>query len=34
MLVDLVPLLVGFVIPVALLSVVYLGLRKKSVLPE
>jgi len=34
MLVDLVPLLVGFVIPVGLLSVVYLDLRKKSVLPE
>lgn len=31
-LVDLVPLLVGFVIPVGLLSVVYLDLRKKTLL--
>lgn len=30
MLVDLVPLLVGFVIPVGLLSIAYLDLRKKS----
>ncbi len=29
-LIDLVPLLVGFVIPVALLSAVYLDLRKKT----
>lgn len=34
MLVDLVPLIVGFALPVGLLSVVYLDLRKKSVLPE
>lgn len=32
-LVELVPLLVGFVIPVALLSAVYLDLRKKTLLP-
>lgn len=31
-LVDLVPLLVGFVIPVGLLSVVYLDLRRKTLL--
>jgi hypothetical protein len=29
-LIDLVPLLVGFVIPVILLSAVYLDLRKKT----
>lgn len=34
MLVDLVPLLVGFVIPVALLSMVYLDLRKKTILAD
>jgi len=31
---DLVPLLVGFVVPVALLSVVYLDLRKKTLLAD
>lgn len=34
MLVDLVPLLVEFVIPVALLSMVYLDLRKKTILAD
>ncbi|MDP8566304.1 hypothetical protein [Methylophilus aquaticus] len=34
MLVDLVPLLVGFVIPVALLSMVYLDMRKKTLLVD
>lgn len=34
MLVDLIPLLVGFVIPVVLLSVVYLDLRKKIPLAD
>jgi hypothetical protein len=33
MLVDLIPLLIGFVIPIGLLSAIYLDLRKKSVLP-
>lgn len=31
---DLVPLLVGFVVPVAVLSVVYLDLRKKTLLAD
>lgn len=31
---DLVPLLVGFVVPVTLLSVVYLDLRKKTLLAD
>lgn len=31
---DLVPLLVGFVVPVALLSVVYLDLRKKTLFKD
>lgn len=34
MLVDLMPLLIGFVIPVVLLSLVYLDLRKKTLLSE
>jgi hypothetical protein len=34
MLVDLIPLLVGFVIPVVLLSVVYLDLRKNKTLHD
>jgi hypothetical protein len=34
MLVDLTPLLVGFVIPVVLLSMVYLDLRKKTLLSD
>ncbi|MGP1716699.1 MAG: hypothetical protein ACTS9Y_05925 [Methylophilus sp.] len=34
MLVDLIPLLVGFVIPIVLLSAVYLDLRKKTPLAD